>query len=73
MNRFTGFVQDAGEGVYRTAGKTEKRAGVDLSAVDWKRGDGVLYLKAGVGSGKVVGELNFVGELCVRIALGHRA
>ena len=73
MNGFAGFGQDAGEGVYRTGEKAEKRAGIDLPAVDWKRGDGVLDLETGVGSGKLVGELNFIGELCVRITLCHRA
>ena len=73
LDRFAGFVEDVGEGVDRTGEKTEKSSGIDLSAVDWKGGDGVLDLNAGVGSGKLVGEFNFVGGLGVRIALGHRA
>jgi hypothetical protein len=73
MNRFAGFVQNAGEGVYRTGEKAEECAGINLSAVDWKRGDGVLDLEAGVGSGKLVGELNFVGGFGVGGGLSQRA
>jgi hypothetical protein len=61
------------EGVGGAVEKAEKSSGIDLSAVDWKRSDGVLDLNAGVGSGKLVGEFNFFGEFDVRIALGHRA
>jgi hypothetical protein len=73
MNRFAGFVQDVSEGIYRTGEKAEKCSGIDLSAVDWKRRDGVLDLKAGVGSGKLVGEFNFVGGFDVRVGLSRHA
>jgi hypothetical protein len=64
--------QDFAEGVSRTVEKAEKSSGIDLSAVDWKRRDCVLDLNAGVGSGKLVGEFNFVGRFDVRVTLGHR-
>jgi hypothetical protein len=63
MDRFAGMHQDFAEGVGRTIEKAEKSSGIDFSAVDWKRSDGVLDLNAGVGSDKLVGKFNFVGGL----------
>jgi hypothetical protein len=65
-----GLIQDVGEGVHRTGEKTEKCSGIDLTGVDWKSGDSVLDLEAGVGPGKLVCEFDFVE---VRIILSHRA
>ena len=73
VDRFAGFIEDIGEWVYRTGEKAEKRSGIDLSAVDWKSGDGVLDSKAGVGSGKLVGELDFVGGFDVHVGLSQQA
>ena len=73
MNGFAGFVEDAGEGVYGTGEKAEESSGVDLAAVEWKGGDGVLDLEAGVGSGKPVGELDFIGGSEVHVGLSQHA
>ena len=73
MNRFAGFVEDMCERVYRTGEKTEKCSGIYLSAIDWKGRDGVLDLKAGVGTGELVGEFNFVGGFDVQIGLSQHA
>ena len=73
VDRLAGFVQDAGEGVDGAGEKSEEAAGVDFASVDGKGSDGVLDLKAGVGVGKLVGELNFVGGVDAGVALGNYA
>ena len=73
MNGFAGFVQDVSEGVDRTGEKAEKGSGIDFASVDWKRCDGVLDLEAGVGSGKLVGELDFIGGSEVHVGLSQHA
>jgi hypothetical protein len=73
VNRFAGFVQDGGEGVDRTGEKAKKSSRIDLSSIDWECRDGVLDLNAGVGSAKLVSELNFIGGPGVHADLGGRA
>jgi hypothetical protein len=58
-----------GEGILRTGEKAEKASGINLSAVDWKGCYGVLNLNAGIGAGKLIGELNLVEGFDVGIAL----